>query len=658
MFVSGNGAWGMGIVYRLSFILLTKITFYLARVQELLLFFAFCKDTMPDEFSFTNDFQDLVIACLIRKPDKFFDAPLILKPKYFHGVQAGITCRCALEYFEKNSRFPTWETLGQLVSDETRHIAENRIGEHKTAQEYIEKLRGIKTGDVEFVRSKIVQFARERATISAIKEAISILQNPKDKKNKHTDSDFVKMFEEALSVGKNLDDLGIVLHDDADKVVDKVTSFDYGVKTGYNLLNKVWPRGWGPGWLIVPLAPPKRFKCLGKGTGVLMYNGSVKPVEDIRVGDRIMGDDSRPRKILTCGKGRGPLYRVSQGSGKDFICNDAHVLCVKSLKGDVKEIPAEEYAQRSKAKWFTRSWKGYKVDGSRYRISVKPVGEGDYYGFTIDGNQRFLLDDFTVTHNTTFGINLALNMVSPSQGETIFYYACEISQELAVARALCNVADKSMDYMYSHTDKFKEEMRRQIGLKIGGHFICKSFPSKSVTMADIKAHAKQVISTFGIQPKAIFIDYAETVRPVVPHGTSEHQAGASVYTEARALGAELGCCVIMPDRCNKETVSKKVPNMGSFQGAFQKAGVVDVAIGLCSTDEEYERNEIRYFVFLNRHGKAYQHFKGIVDPEKFKMTINEELPFDASIFEEEAPRRRQRNSDVATGMPDDPDFRS
>ena len=45
-------------------------------------------------------------------------------------------------------------------------------------------------------------------------------------------------------------------------------------------------------------------------------------------------------------------------------------------------------------------------------ISIEYIGEGDYCGFEIDGNRRFLLGDFTVTHNTKIareGISDALN---------------------------------------------------------------------------------------------------------------------------------------------------------------------------------------------------------------------------------------------------------
>lgn len=33
-------------------------------------------------------------------------------------------------------------------------------------------------------------------------------------------------------------------------------------------------------------------------------------------------------------------------------------------------------------------------------FSVEPLSDGDFYGFVIDGNHRFLLEDYTVTHNT------------------------------------------------------------------------------------------------------------------------------------------------------------------------------------------------------------------------------------------------------------------
>jgi hypothetical protein len=48
-----------------------------------------------------------------------------------------------------------------------------------------------------------------------------------------------------------------------------------------------------------------------------------------------------------------------------------------------------------------------------YSISVRYIGWGTYYGFEIDGNKRFVLGDFSVTHNTSLiknGLAKSLNL--------------------------------------------------------------------------------------------------------------------------------------------------------------------------------------------------------------------------------------------------------
>jgi superfamily II DNA or RNA helicase len=50
-----------------------------------------------------------------------------------------------------------------------------------------------------------------------------------------------------------------------------------------------------------------------------------------------------------------------------------------------------------------------------YNISVERLDEYDYYGFEIDGNRRFILGDYTVTHNTV----IALNIISQLKTKTL-----------------------------------------------------------------------------------------------------------------------------------------------------------------------------------------------------------------------------------------------
>lgn len=86
----------------------------------------------------------------------------------------------------------------------------------------------------------------------------------------------------------------------------------------------------GGGLLELPCAAGK---CLGKDTPVLLFDGTIKLVQDIVVGDVLMGDDSTPRNVLSTTTGREPMYRVQKGGhrGKGYVVNESHILSVKTL---------------------------------------------------------------------------------------------------------------------------------------------------------------------------------------------------------------------------------------------------------------------------------------------------------------------------------------
>jgi superfamily II DNA or RNA helicase len=59
-------------------------------------------------------------------------------------------------------------------------------------------------------------------------------------------------------------------------------------------------------------------KCLAKGTEVLMFDGSLKKVENIEVNDLIMGPDSKYRTVLSLANGREEMFKITHLSNIDF----------------------------------------------------------------------------------------------------------------------------------------------------------------------------------------------------------------------------------------------------------------------------------------------------------------------------------------------------
>lgn len=103
-------------------------------------------------------------------------------------------------------------------------------------------------------------------------------------------------------------------------------------------------------------------KCLVKGTKVLMFDGSIKEVQDIKKDDLIMGDDSTSRKVLKKFSGEKLCYDIIPNKGETWACTEDHVLSLKWCyqnrrlnvngkiyqKGDTVNIPVNEYLKLHK----------------------------------------------------------------------------------------------------------------------------------------------------------------------------------------------------------------------------------------------------------------------------------------------------------------------
>lgn len=136
--------------------------------------------------------------------------------------------------------------------------------------------------------------------------------------------------------------------------------------------------------------------CLGIGTPVRMLNGDIKKVEDVVVGDKILGDTYDCRNVKEIIRGREQMYWIRQSNAEDYRVNENHILTL--LKdGKVVDIYVHEILKSyNQYKGFRGSDNGIVISN----ITIEKDVVDDYFGFVIDGNKRFLLGDYTVTHNT------------------------------------------------------------------------------------------------------------------------------------------------------------------------------------------------------------------------------------------------------------------
>lgn len=125
---------------------------------------------------------------------------------------------------------------------------------------------------------------------------------------------------------------------------------------------------------------------------VIMADLTIRQIKDIKVGDKVMGDDGTPRNVLKTYHGYSEMYRVHQTNAEDYYVNDAHILSIRKGRGiysegrypnkeDKIDINIQEFLKQSKN--FRDRWYGYKVNSIPYKeqpVEIDPYMLGVWLG--------------------------------------------------------------------------------------------------------------------------------------------------------------------------------------------------------------------------------------------------------------------------------------
>jgi hypothetical protein len=90
--------------------------------------------------------------------------------------------------------------------------------------------------------------------------------------------------------------------------------------------------------------------CHPAGTGIIMFDGSVKPVEKIVVGDLLMGPDQAPRQVQRLFSGTDQIYRLKINRSNDMLVNGGHILHLKQAPCEgarIINITVDDYLKKS-----------------------------------------------------------------------------------------------------------------------------------------------------------------------------------------------------------------------------------------------------------------------------------------------------------------------
>ena len=145
---------------------------------------------------------------------------------------------------------------------------------------------------------------------------------------------------------------------------------------------------------------PGNGKCLGKGTPVMLHTGHVVKVEEIKVGDKLMGPDSKPRTVLSLANGKETLYRIIPVKGDEYVVNESHILSLKMNAnvaghkiGDIVNISVANYLSMSNNfKHHAKGWRS-PVDFPSCEVPLDPYFLGLWLGDGTKSNTNITTSD-------------------------------------------------------------------------------------------------------------------------------------------------------------------------------------------------------------------------------------------------------------------------
>ena len=98
--------------------------------------------------------------------------------------------------------------------------------------------------------------------------------------------------------------------------------------------------------------------CFAAGTKVMMHDCTTKVVEDIKVGDMLMGDDSKPRNVIDLCYGNETMYKITTSLGETYTVNKNHILSL-FYNGEKIDIVLKHFLDKDTE--FQESCRWYKA---------------------------------------------------------------------------------------------------------------------------------------------------------------------------------------------------------------------------------------------------------------------------------------------------------
>lgn len=283
------------------------------------------------KFGWDDTFQKKLLALLLC--DKFFLIQSIdkIKPEYFSNHAHVLITKLLFKYFNAQKSLPEkWilkNELSESIKDKDEPVKLFYRGELEGLYEYY--VPGLDTR--EYLIDKITNFAKVQSLKVAFHKSLEKMAEAPEAEG--TWSYIFDLIKQSMIIDRNYEP-GLEYFTNIEEMFNKIKDGREGKNkftSGFESIdNNLTGEGLFAGEIGAWLALPGTGKCQIVDTLVLMYDGTVKKVQDIQIGDMVMGNDSTPRNVLATHSLVDRVYEIRPVKGKSYYVNSKHILSLKN----------------------------------------------------------------------------------------------------------------------------------------------------------------------------------------------------------------------------------------------------------------------------------------------------------------------------------------
>jgi len=198
-------------------------------------------------------------------------------------------------------------------------------------------------------------------------------------------------------------------------------------------------------------------------------------------------------------------------------------------------------------------------------------------------------------------VNLAVAALM--RGLTVGFLTLELSERQVARRFDLRISGRPISVLRADPGRIKNPLAAL--RRTGCDLVIKDYSADNPRIEDIKSFIETYQDRMKKKFDILFVDYADLIMPTKSF-KQERFGLKEVYTNLRRLANELKIPIVTASQANRKSLDKLVVTMADFDECFAKAGIADIIIGLCQTQEELEDELCRAFIAKNRNSGRHK----------------------------------------------------